>query len=242
MRPWHKLKIFDSAEALISLPNSLYRIEPHPYFSLGAPYGDGVDPWRLRVDVVRRLLLAQTYLQLKEPKLRFAIFDAWRPISVQAFMINYVVDQQCTLRGINPVDRKNEIELQIVIDEVARFWAPPSSNPCTPPPHSTGAAIDLTLADNNGSPLDMGGEIDAIGNVSSPDHYANFSKEYDKSLSTKYHSRRVLLRKVMNKAGFMQHPNEWWHFSFGDQMWAWGKNLKEAIYGAYDDESKLLTD
>ena len=25
----------------------------------------------------------------------------------------------------------------------------------------------------------------------------------------------------MTKFGFAQHPNEWWHFSYGDQLWAW---------------------
>jgi D-alanyl-D-alanine dipeptidase len=25
----------------------------------------------------------------------------------------------------------------------------------------------------------------------------------------------------MNHAGFRRHPGEWWHFSLGDQMWAW---------------------
>ena len=30
----------------------------------------------------------------------------------------------------------------------------------------------------------------------------------------------------MTKFGFAQHPNEWWHFSYGDQLWAW-KNKKQ---------------
>ena len=36
------------------------------------------------------------------------------------------------------------------------------------PPHSTGAAVDLTLADSTGTVLAMGGEIDAIGEESIP--------------------------------------------------------------------------
>ena len=46
-----------------------------------------------------------------------------------------------------------------------------------------------------------------------------------------WHGRRQLLRDAMGAAGFAQHPNEWWHFSQGDQLWAWRSNQAEAIYG-----------
>jgi D-alanyl-D-alanine dipeptidase len=35
----------------------------------------------------------------------------------------------------------------------------------------------------------------------------------------------------MTAAGFDRHGNEWWHFSLGDQMWAWARGEAEAIYG-----------
>ncbi|MEL7144577.1 MAG: M15 family metallopeptidase, partial [Cyanobacteria bacterium J06573_11] len=35
------------------------------------------------------------------------------------------------------------------------------------------------------------------------------------------HHHRSLLAEVMVGVGFRQHPNEWWHFSAGDQLWAW---------------------
>ena len=91
----------------------------------------------------------------------------------------------------------------------------------TPPPHSTGAAIDLTLADMNGNPLDLGGEIDFIGHKSRPDFYEENSLRMPYSKYQVFHSRRSLLFSVMKQAGFVQHPNEWWHFSFGDQLWSW---------------------
>ncbi|MDG2329833.1 MAG: M15 family metallopeptidase, partial [Synechococcus sp. cluster2_bin.44] len=30
--------------------------------------------------------------------------------------------------------------------------------------------------------------------------------------------------------GFIQHPNEWWHYSYGDQLWAWRSGAECAIY------------
>ena len=41
----------------------------------------------------------------------------------------------------------------------------------------------------------------------------------------------MLLDEVMRSAGFRRHGNEWWHFSLGDQMWAWTTGEAVAIYG-----------
>ena len=40
---------------------------------------------------------------------------------------------------------------------------------------------------------------------------------------------------AMNQAGFVQHPCEWWHFSFGDQLWAWYTKSDAAFYGAVEE-------
>ena len=61
-------------------------------------------------------------------------------------------------------------------------------------------------------------------------------------LSHVWQSRRDLLANVMRKAGFVRHPHEWWHFSYGDQLWAWKKNISTAIYGSCTpSESKERT-
>ena len=168
MRPWSDRPIEDCLEPLQALPAMLLRLEPHPYASLGAPYATGTDPFRLRSGVVARLLKAERALKRLEPGLRLAIFDAWRPIPVQAFMVEHSITELCRERG---VERREGPDLDQGIRDVERFWAPPSRNPCTPPPHSTGAAVDLTLASLSGTPLEMGGAIDAIGTISEPDHY-----------------------------------------------------------------------
>ena len=116
---------------------------------------------------------------------------------------------------MNIDDISNKEDITDVIEEVGRFWANPSCNPLTPPPHSTGAAIDLTLADMTGDPLDLGGEIDFIGPESSPDFYKKDNLVMPCSKHQVFHNRRSLLFSVMEQAGFVQHPNEWWHFSYG---------------------------
>ena len=240
MRPWNYIEIDECNESLLSIPLSFYRITPHPYLSLGAPYGQSTDPWRLRVDVIRRLTVAQELLLEANHKVKLALFDAWRPIAVQQFMVDYVIQKQCQLKGINPLDVDYELHRRSIAEEVSNFWALPSLNPSTPPPHSTGAAVDLTLVDDTETLVDMGGEIDAIGPISSPDYYNHLNSSNPSSISTLYHSRRQLLSDVMERAGFAQHPHEWWHFSFGDQMWAWKRDYPRAIYGAFADFSKPI--
>ena len=241
LRPWSKKKISECDEPLIVIPESLFRLTPHPYMSLGAPYPDGLDPWFLRKTVVRRLLKAQQYLSEKNPQLRLALFDAWRPIAVQKFMFEYTIKDKCKSRGIDIGDHSLRESINEIIDEVSLFWAQPSSDPSTPPPHSTGSAVDLTLVDFNGIPLDLGGKIDFIGDISKPNFYETYSLQNPNSKYHAFHSRRSLLLSVMTMAGFVQHPNEWWHFSYGDQLWSWLSKKGFAIYGAVLEVSKDIT-
>ncbi len=241
MRPWNYININECNEPLISIPKCLFRLTPHPYMSLGAPYLTGTDPWVLRKSVLKRLILAQQHLSKIEPQLQLALFDAWRPICVQKFMFDYTIKETCRSKGIDISNLSFDGGVIDVIEEVSRFWAKPSSNPLTPPPHSTGAAIDLTLADMNCKTLDLGGEIDFIGPESSPDFYERNLFGTPEPKHVIFHNRRTLLCSVMKNAGFVQHPNEWWHFSYGDQLWSWLNNKDSAIYGAAVEVSKDIT-
>lgn len=228
-RPWFPIPIVDCGEPLQALPPGLWRLEPHPYQQAGAPYGAGQSPFALRSGVVQRLLTAQTLLLQLEPSLRLAIFDGWRPVAVQRFMVEFTLQSACREQGVDPA--RPSPELERIRAEVDRLWAPPSPDPATPPPHSTGAAVDLTLADPCGQPLAMGGAIDAMGAISEPDRYAAAAAAQPQAEEATWHRRRQLLRRVMLEAGFAQHPHEWWHFSHGDQLWAWRTGAVQACYG-----------
>lgn len=228
-RPWSPIPIVERNEPLVPLPPALHRLEPHPYAALGAPYGLESCPFRLRRGVVERLLLAQDQLRAREPNWRLAIFDAWRPVAVQRFMVAHATAELCRERGLDP--QGSGPAWEAVHEAVGRFWAPPSDNPRTPPPHSTGGAVDLTLANQVGEPMEMGGAIDAIGPVSHPDHHATAAAASPLGEGARWHRQRRLLAEVMTGAGFAQHPEEWWHFSYGDQLWAWRTGAAQAIYG-----------
>ena len=215
MKPYQKVAIEECGEALVAIPLEKFAVvSPHPYAELGAPYGQ-FSPYFLRQTVAGKLLQAQAQLQTQRPGWQLQIFDAYRPISVQQFMVDYTFEQLARSKGLDPqnIDEESRSRLQT---QVLKFWAVPSPNPNTPPPHSTGAAVDLTLVDSSGATIDMGADIDEISPRSYPNHFANHSELN----AQQYHQNRQLLNNAMSAAGFSQHPNEWWHFSWGDQLWA----------------------
>lgn len=219
MRPYHQISIQECGEPLVPIPLEKFAVEsPHPYEKLGAPYGEN-SPYFLRQSVVENLIAAQNYLQILRPNWRIQIFDAYRPVAVQQFMINYAFAEALQQRGIVEVEF-SENQRQEIWQEVYKIWAEPSLDEKTPPPHSTGAAVDVRLVDDTGQIVDMGSPIDELSERSLPDYYTN-SEHSD---AQQYHANRLLLRDVMEKAGFKRNPREWWHFSLGDQMWAWLNN------------------
>lgn len=222
MKPYQKILIRECNEPLIPIPLEKFAVElPHPYEKLGAEYGEQ-SPYCLRQGVVEALETAQFLLEKSHPGWKLKIYDAYRPVGVQQFMVDYTFEailkeHDLTSSTVSPQQRQN------IWEQVYRVWAAPSIDRETPPPHSTGAAVDLTIVNGYGNTINMGGEIDELSERSYPDYYAD-SKQL---IEQQYHRHRQLLNSVMTHAGFTRHPGEWWHFSFGDQMWAWLRNHKQ---------------
>ncbi len=216
MKPYQTIAIADCGEPLLPIPADRFALEiPHPYEKLGAPYGDK-SPFYLRAGVLAALITAQEILQQTQPNWRLQIFDAYRPIAVQQFMVDYALHEQVQQAGLDMATLTPE-QRQQFLTQVYEFWAVPNPDPATPPPHSTGAAVDLTLVDADGTAIAMGSPIDEISPRSFPDYFGN-SKH---PIEQQYHQHRQLLATAMQQAGFQRHPNEWWHFSLGDQLWVW---------------------
>ena len=232
MKPYQQIPVQECGEPVVAIPLEKFAVEsPHPYEKLGANYG-GKSPYYLRQGVLRALIEAQNKLQQDYPGWQIKIFDAYRPVEVQQFMVDYTFASVVRSQGLcseklSPQQRQN------IWEQVHQFWAVPSLDPRTPPPHSTGAAVDITLVDAHGMTVAMGSEIDELGARSHPDYYANNSSQRERE----YHARRELLHQIMKAAGFRRHPREWWHFSVGDRMWAWlqeqenPSNFVSARYG-----------
>jgi D-alanyl-D-alanine dipeptidase len=219
VKPYQQIEIVECGEPLLPIPLELFAVEsPHPYQKLGATYGER-SPYHLRQRVLTNLLQAQAQLQLRHPGWRIQIFDAYRPIAVQQFMVDYTFGQVLQAQGLTLAEL-SAAQRQVIWEQVYQIWAVPSLDPRTPPPHSTGAAVDITLVDTTGKTVNMGSAIDELSARSHPDYFASSTDPAEQ----KYHSHRQLLWEVMGSAGFQRHPGEWWHFSLGDQMWVWLTN------------------
>lgn len=226
LKPYHQIPIQDCGESLVGIPLDIFSVEsPPPYLKLGADYG-GLSPYYLREGVIKALQNAQNNLQRLYPNWRLHIFDAYRPVSVQQFMVDYTFNRCLTSQGLVK-DNLNVTEIEAIYEQVYQIWAIPSTNPLTPPPHSTGGAVDLTIIDDKGLILDFGSLIDELSPRSHPDYYV----DQQDSSSQEYQQRRELLNEVMCNAGFCRHPGEWWHFCLGDQMWCWLSGQPYARYG-----------
>lgn len=84
--------------------------------------------------------------------------------------------------------------------------------------HSRGVAVDATIVDEAGIPLNMGTDFDYFGRAA---HYDN------RDLPEEVLQNRDLLRTTMEKYGLMGIRTEWWHFSMRDL----GYPLDEMVWG-----------
>ncbi|MDN6180573.1 MAG: D-alanyl-D-alanine dipeptidase, partial [Halomonas subglaciescola] len=104
------------------------------------------------------------------------------------------------------------------------FVSLPSRAPHAPSPHLTGGAVDVTLCDSDGLPLDMGTRFDEAV----PESHA---AALEGQPFCQARENRRLLYHAMGAQGFTNLPSEWWHFDYGDQLWAHYRGESQALYG-----------
>ena len=225
MKIWNKIPIKDNGDKLIAIPSCLKFLDSHPYSHLGAPYKDKTSIWKLREEVVNRLVKVNDYL-ISKSRFNLLIYDSWRPFEVQEFMFKRAFSLECAKSDID-ISFENRKSYPSILKKVEKFWAYPSYDTRCPPPHSSGGALDVCLSDKDGNLVEMGSMVDQMDETSNPYFYSNIKNEE----AIIWNSRRNLLREIMTKFGFAQHPNEWWHFSYGDQLWAWKNKKSNALYG-----------
>jgi zinc D-Ala-D-Ala dipeptidase len=130
---------------------------------------------------------AQQLLTAKDSNLHLLVYDAVRPVWVQWKMWN--------LLDTIPIQKR-----------VAFV-----SNPKNKSVHNYGAAVDLTICNQFGVPLDMGAGFDDIREIAYPRLEAYYLNKGE--LSQSQIENRRLLREVMIQAGFRNIETEWWHFN-----------------------------
>ncbi len=118
------------------------------------------------------------------------VFDAWRPLPLQAELYDAAYGQP----GLPP-----------------GFVSVPDLDPMTPPPHLTGGTVDCSLT-LDGIPLGLGAGFDDFTERAA-------AAALEDETGTNRELRRWLYW-TMRSAGFVLLECEWWHFEFGTRRWA----------------------
>ncbi len=164
-----------------------------------------VDKALVRKSVADRLLRANALLP---QGYSLVIFDAWRPYEVQKSLY----DEYYNALAVKEENRAlTEEELHRLTRTFVSF---PDKSRRFSFVHASGGAVDLTVADENGVPLDMGTAFDDFSPAAAVDYF----ESEEKSVSVR--DNRRLLYTVMTEAGFTNFPSEWWHYDYGDIFWA----------------------
>lgn len=154
-----------------------------------------------------QVVRAQEILCKRHPQYSLLIYDAARPISVQRTMRRMVEGTK---------------------------WESFVADGTKGGRHNYGVAVDLTIVDENGSPLDMGAKFDELSPKSAvkgtPDNsdpatrtievYRTFVRNMQRQgiIGVQAANNRILLLEVMLEAGLVPYRREWWHFELIEPM------------------------
>ena len=100
-----------------------------------------------------------------------------------------------------------------------------------PPPHTTGGAVDVTLCDHAGCPLDLGADFDEFEEIAwltafEGSHASKLAEE-----DVRRRNRRRTLYWAMIGASFAAYKWEFWHFELGTRRAAASAGSPAAVYG-----------
>jgi len=150
-------------------------------------YGDHIRGY-MQQKPAEMLAKASKILQEKYPAYRLLVYDAARPLSVQHKF-------WALLDSVPPLKREDFV-----------------ANPADGSIHNFGSAVDLTVYDTaTQKPLDMGTKYDYFGDLA----YPKFEEEMLRTgkLTKEQIANRLVLRRAMERAGYMRIESEWWHFN-----------------------------
>ena len=148
-------------------------------------YGD-FNKCYLQPDVAKKLICSQRILKAKFPFYNLIVFDAVRSRSIQ---------------------RKMWDTIDVPYFERSKYV----SNPNNGSLHNFGAAVDVSIINEDGIELDMGTPYDYFGELAYPREEDRMLEEG--KLTYIQLLNRKLLRDVMELGGFMGITTEWWHFN-----------------------------
>ena len=167
---------------------------------------DGIlfNPKYTSVRLIRKYIYDLLLKASKElPKgYQFIIYEAYRPMSAQIKLWEGVVSQK--KKEYPDMDPNSEEFIALCNIFAANPYRQGSG-------HQSGAAVDISVVDADGKEIDMGGFVRGF----------NDTADFDcPTISETAKKNRLLLKETLSKVGMLNYPAEWWHYSFGDRLWA----------------------
>lgn len=166
--------------------------------------------WRIRRVVRDKVLLCSQNLP---DGLCLMIFEAFRPRSRQWELWRPVYRQ---ILDEHPTWSEGQ-----VYGETSRWVSPPDGFGSG---HQAGAAIDVKLAMADRRELDFGGPMKGLSGVA-PTAWP---------VSPEVRKNRDTLVDALHGVGMVNYPDEWWHFCYGDRLWAEITNRNDAFFAPID--------
>jgi zinc D-Ala-D-Ala dipeptidase len=148
---------------------------------------------------------------------KLLVVTAYRPIWMQKELYSRRLKQLAIKHPLKMIFQYSKWK-----NMVNRYTSPPGGSS-----HQYGGATDVTVIDSNGNRLDMG--------TSLTDYGIKVHTEND-LITDEQRKNRKLLFEAMTKAGFVNYPLEWWHYSYGDRMWAAYSRKTKCFYGIISDD------
>lgn len=203
----------ESAERLLvepcwTLDNDWEGQRYRDYMSLHPEY----DAVYLRSELAKRLIVAANHL---DSRYKLVLRAGHRPIDVQRKIL---IDCADDYKKDNP-----QVSDEEALEHAREFVSDPET---TLPPHVCGAAVDVDMIDTTtGKLVDFGSKL----NDDTEKSYL-FCEE----LTDTQKSNRLILLTAMLQAGLASCMVEWWHYSYGDQLWAWFYGKENSLYSLID--------
>ncbi|VEB33258.1 M15 family metallopeptidase [Legionella cherrii] len=209
------IPVIDNQEPMIDLIN-------HPGISYGPSpeIPNNTDYTKMRKTIYEKLKNAQSLLPTG---LRLCLYECYRSLTLQKSLFD--------TRHEKVKKKHPEWSAEQIFTETTRMVSPVINQDGSPniPPHSTGAAIDVYLIDEQGEAIEMG------------IHPKDWMNDLDGSLSLtaseiiteEAKKNRKIMSQVLEAVGFVNYGNEYWHWSYGDRYWAYYKQKPYAFYDRY---------
>lgn len=190
----------------MSQPAHKYRVveREHPPWMVEIREADGflLNPkfttdFRVRGVVYEMLLRAQQSLP---PGLRIMVYEGFRPRARQWELWR---GMETLMRQRHPEATADEIHRRTV-----EFVADPRGYGSG---HQAGGALDVSLANADGQELDLGTLVDNVSECTAT---------HSPHITPTQRLHRTILLTAMENAGLINYPSEWWHYCYGDRLWA----------------------